>query len=258
MRSMIRGLLAIVGIAMIGLSVSFFTEQPWAVQMWPWEDKSLSFAFVAAMQAAIAAAMIWIAITGELGVIVAGALNLLVMMSGLAIYLGSQALITGQAIFITYTTVCAVFALFNLWLLLWARRIPIRDPRPLPGFVRFSYVIFVLALFTVGIALILQTPNVLPWYVEGPTSVVLGWMFLGDAFYFLYALLQPRWVGASAQLWSFLAYDLVLLAPFFSRFPIIAPEYRNSLIVYTLVLLYSAILAIYFFLINRSTRIIGT
>jgi len=258
MQTMIRVLLAVVGIALIGLSVSFFTEQPWAKQMWPWQDKSLSFAFVAAMQAAIAAAVLWIALTGELGVIVAGALNLLVMMSGLAIYLGSQALITGESIFVIYTIACAVFALFNFWLLLWARRIPIRDSRPLPGFIRFSYVIFVLALFMVGIALILQTPHVLPWVVEGPTSVVLGWMFLGDAFYFLYALLQSRWYGACAQLWSFLAYDLVLIGPFLLRFPTIVPEYRNSLIVYTLVLTYSGILAIYFLLFNRSTRIVGT
>lgn len=259
---MIRVVLVIVGMILVGLSFGFFTRQPWAVQVWPWVDKSLSYAFVAAMQAAIAAAVFWIAITGELSVMAAGALNLLVMMGGLTIYLAIQATVTGRPIFLIYTLACFSFTVFNLWLFLWARRLPLRDQRPLPGLVRFSYIIFILALATVGIALVLQTPNVLPWEVEKPTSVVLGWMFLGDAFYFLYPLIQfgwarARWHGAAAQLWSFLAYDLVLLGPFLQRLPEVAPLYRNSLLVYTLILLYSGTLAIYCFFIARATRIIG-
>lgn len=260
MQRMIRVLLVIVGIALLGLSAGFFWQQPWAVQAWPWQDKSLSFAFVAAMQAAIAAAVFWIAATGELRAMAAGALNLVVMMSGLTLYLGQQAVTTGKPIFVIYTLACGLFAAFNGWLLLWAQRLPLRDPRPLPGFVRFSYIIFILALALVGTALVLQRPNVLPWVVEPPTSMVLGWMFLGDAFYFLYAFLPfgwagARWHGAAAQLWSFLAYDLVLLGPFLKRFPTIAPEYRNSLIVYTLILVYSGLLAIYYLFINRATRV---
>ncbi len=260
MQQMIRIILVVVGMILVGLSASFFTQQPWAVQAWPWQDKSLSFAFVAAMQAAIAAALFWIAMSGELGALAAGALNLLVMMGGLAIYLAGQVAATGRPIFLIYAVVCIAFALFNLWLFQWARHIPLRDSRPLPNFVRFSYILFVFALATVGGALVLQIPNVLPWVVEGPTSVVLGWMFLGDAFYFLYPLVQfgwrnARWHGAAAQLWSFLAYDLVLLGPFLQRLPVIDPLYRNNLIVYTLILLYSGVLALYCFFINRGTRI---
>lgn len=254
MQIVIRGGLVIVGVALIGLSMGFFSAQPWAVQIWPWPDRSLSYAFVAAMQAAIAAAVLWIAVTGELGVIAAGALNLMVMMSGLALYLVRYALTIDLWPFLTYAAACTLFALANFLLFLWARRIPLRDPRPLPSLIRISYVIFILALTSVGVALVLQLPNIMPWPVEGPTSVVLGWMFLGDAFYFLYALFQPRWHGACAQLWSFLAYDLVLIGPFLLRFPGVELQFRNSLIVYTLILLYSGILAIYYLLINRTTR----
>lgn len=260
MQRTIRVLLVIVGIALLGLSAGFFWEQPWAVQAWPWQDKSLSFAFVAAMQAAIAAAVFWIVATGELRAIAAGALNLVVMMSGLTLYLGQQVATTGKPIFLLYTLACGLFAAFNVWLLLWARRLPLHDQRPLPAFVRFSYIIFILALSLVGTALVLQVPNVLPWVVEPPTSMALGWMFLGDAFYFLYTFVAfgwtgARWHGAAAQLWSFLAYDLVLLGPFLKRFPTIAPEYRNSLIVYTAILVYSGLLAIYYLFINRATRV---
>jgi hypothetical protein len=177
------------------LSIGFFTEQPWAKQAWPWEDKSLAFDFVAAMQAAIAAAIFWIAITGELGAIAAGALNLSVMMGGLTIYLGTQVVATGEPIFLIYTLACLSFAVFNLWLFQWARRLPLRDSRPLPLVVRVSYLLFIVALATVGVALIMQTPNVLPWYVEGPTSVVIGWMFL----FSLSA--SAIWVDKSAVAW---------------------------------------------------------
>jgi hypothetical protein len=254
MQRAIRVILAIVGIALIGLSAGFLFQQEWAVRAWPWQDKSLSYAFVAAMQAAIAAAVLWIAITGELGVIAAGALNLLVMMSGLTVYLGSQAFATGAPIFMIYTIACGLFAVFNLFLFLWAQKIPIYDRRPMPVMIRISYVIFILALAVVGVALILQIPDILPWVVEAPTSVVLGWMFLGDAFYFLYALLQPRWYGACAQLWSFLAYDLVLIVPFLLRFSTVDPKFLDNLTVYTLILLYSGALAIYYLLMNRTTR----
>ena len=102
----IRVVLVLVGVMLIGLSISFFTQQPWAVEAWPWEDKSLAFAFVAAMQAAIAAALFWIAITGELGAIAAGALNLLVMMGGLTLYMGIQVAATGRPIFLIYALAC--------------------------------------------------------------------------------------------------------------------------------------------------------
>lgn len=257
MQIIIRVILAVVGVALVGLSVGFVSQQSWAMQMWPWPDKSLSYAFVAAMQAAIAAAVFWIAITGEVGVIAPGALNLMVMMSGVALYLGGEAWATREWMVVVYAVACGLFAFFNFWLFLWAYRISIRDPRPLPMMIRLSYILFIVALATVGTALVLQTPNVLPWEVEGPTSIVLGWMFLGDAFYFLYALFQPRWYGAAAQLWSFLAYDLVLIGPFLLRLPVVDPQYRPSLIVYTLVLLYSGVLAIYFFFFNRNTRIVA-
>jgi hypothetical protein len=86
----------------------------------------------------------------------------------------------------------------------------------------------------------------------------------------MYALIRPQWNNARAQLWSFLAYDLVLLGPFVIRLLKIAglpvdqlmgyevklppPELWRNLLVYTLVLLYSAGLGIYYLLINPQTR----
>ena len=43
-------------------------------------------------------------------------------------------------------------------------------------------------------------------------------MFLGSATYFAYGIVRPRWTNAGGQLAGFLAYDLVLIVPFMTRF----------------------------------------
>jgi hypothetical protein len=134
--------------------------------------------------------------------------------------------------------------------------IPIRDPRPMPRFVQFAFGIFIVVLLAVGIALVLERPQIMPWNV-GRTGVVFGWMFISDAFYFGYALWRRRWNLARAPLWSFLAYDLVLIGPFVNRLLGLAPipEWAwPNLIVYSLILVFSGSVAIYYLLINPATR----
>src|SRR5881392_3773200 len=47
---------------------------------------------------------------------------------------------------------------------------------------------------------------------------MFGLIFLGAATYFIYGALDPHWGNAVGQLAGFLAYDLVLLSPFFGHF----------------------------------------
>lgn len=256
----VRILLVLGGIGVLVLAAIFAFQRDLAVTLWLWSDSPLSFYFIAAMQAAIAAAMLWIGISSELAALAAGALNLLVMMSGMAVSLYLIGL--GD-----YAIACALFALFNLLLYLWARRIPLRNDQPLPSLVRYSYWLFIIVLAGVGLALLMGVEGVLPWNFgdeNANTPVLFGWMFFGDAFYFLYALLYPRWHNAVAQLLSFLAYDLVLIGPFLIRWPLIRdlvggprlPDDRlDNLIVYTLILLYSGALGVYYLLINPKTRL---
>ncbi|HMN27551.1 MAG TPA: hypothetical protein PKE45_05290 [Caldilineaceae bacterium] len=268
MTQIVRVLLIVGGFAMLALSAIFCFNQELALKLWMWPDGPLSLYFVASMQAAIAAAMLWIGFSGELAALAPGALNLVVMMAGCALsfYLIDRRL-TDQSLSL-YTIGCGLFALFNVWLYWWARRIPLRDNRPLPGPVRTSYWLFVFVLAGVGIALFLMGNGVLPWKFSEQnayTPLILGWMFFGDAFYFLYALIYPRWHNACAQLCSFLAYDLVLLGPLLIRWPIVqnvwaeapkvAPGLESNLIIYSCVLIYSGALGVYYLLINPETRL---
>jgi len=106
--------------------------------------------------------------------------------------------------------------------------------------------------------MILREPNILPWSVTDDLTVVFGFMFLGAAAYFAYALLYQSWANATGQLAGFLAYDLVPIVPFLQRAPSVAPQFRASLIVYIIVIDYSGLLACYYLFAHSQTRIIAT
>jgi hypothetical protein len=155
---------------------------------------------------------------------------------------------------IAYGVACVIGAVFGLALFIWSTRIPIDSTLPMPAVVWWSFICFIIALLMVGGRLVLQVPNSSPWMVTPELSVVAGWMFLGAAVYFAYGLLRPSWLNAAGQLIGFLAYDIVLIVPFLTRLPTTAPEFRVGLSIYTAVVTLSAILAIYYLFINKSTR----
>jgi hypothetical protein len=172
--------------------------------------------------------------------------------SVLSFQLGSS---TGDPKLTAYGAACVVGTLFGLGLFLWSLRIPLDRRLPMPGIVRWSFIVFIGALLIVGIRLLLKTPDVIPWTITPVLSVVIAWIFLGAAVYFVYALLRPSWANSAGQLFGFLAYDLVLIVPFVTRLPGVAAEHRIGLIIYTAVVVYSGLLAIYFLLIQKSTRV---
>jgi len=150
--------------------------------------------------------------------------------------------------------VCLMLAIVSLGIFLWFGRYPIEDRRLQPMPLRISFAGFVVVLLLVGIALLLQVPNVFAWPLNSLSSVILGCFFLGSACYFLYGLYIPRWHNACGQLWSFLAYDIVLIFPFLLHFTTVSPERLPSLIVNTIILVYSGTMALYYLLIKKETR----
>jgi hypothetical protein len=250
----LRYIFLLVGLLTLAVALGFAWQMPWATSLWPWPDGRLSYIFVGAIAAAIAAAVLWIGYSREWGAVAAGALNLAVMMGGMSIYFFQIARQPDRSHLLIYALGCGLFAIFNIGLLFWSRRLAIRDPRPTPLAVRLSYILFAVVLLAVGGALVLKRPNTMPWPLNPDTSVLFGWIFIGDAFYFIYSLLNPRWHNARAQLWSFLAYDVFLLPPLLMHFGPVLPENFLSLVVYTAILVYSAVLAIYYLVLNTRFR----
>jgi len=237
------------------LTVGFFLQLPWATGLWPWPTSRLSNIFIASILAASAVPVLWIGLSGELAAITGGAINLCLTYLGMAAFsfhIYSQD--TGRRPILLYAIVCIALAVLCFGLIFWARRIRFRDTRPLPNGVRVSFVAFLIILVLVGGALVLHMANIFPWRIGPEQSVLYGWIFLGAACYFLYALINPKWANAQGQLLGFLAYDVVLIAPFLNHFTTVDPRLWINLVIYTGVIIYSGLLAAYYLLLNKATR----
>jgi hypothetical protein len=209
--------------------------------------------FLASITASIGASLLWIGFSGELGAVAGGAIDLAVFYGGLTIFQllslrhGSQHLLAGVLL-------CLVGLIVSVGIFLGFRRYPIEDSRLMPLPVRVSFGMFTIVLILVGSALLLQVPNVFAWTLTPSSAALIGCFFLGSSCYFLYGLLFPRWQNACGQLWSFLAYDLVLIVPFLFHFATVRSTQLPSLIVNTIILVYSGALAFYYLLIKKETR----
>src|SRR5262249_39700887 len=82
-----------------------------------------------------------------------------------------------------------------------------------------------------------------------------GWVFIGMALFFAYALLKPAWNNARGPLMGFVAYDLVLLVPFLQHFAVVRPGQLLQLIVATGIVIGSGTLAVYYLCLNKMTRV---
>jgi hypothetical protein len=242
------------GFVFLALTVGFFFQMTWATALWPWPDGRLSYIFISSIAAAIAAPLFWIGFSGEFGAARGGAVNLGVSAAGMSIHLFLLNSQNPEPRLLVTAIACAIFVLINVGLYLWSSRQPIQDPRAMPAPVKISFVIFAVVLILVGTSLVLRAPTIFPWPLKPESSVMFGLIFLGASLYFITALFSARWHGARGQLLGFLAYDLILIGPFLAHFGTVAPEHRLSLIIYTLVLVYSGSVALYYLFVNKETR----
>jgi hypothetical protein len=250
----LRTLTVLGGLGILAFAIGFIFRIPIAISIWPWPDGPLSYLFVGSILAAVSVAALWIGWTGEFGALPAGSLNVLVIAITTAIYFFQLALRENRPDMIPFGIMALVSVIASGAAFLWSRRIPLNDSRPTPLLVRVSFGIFIASLILAGGALVFRIP-VFPWALNPDSSVIFGCIFIGDAFYFLYSLLYPRWHNALGQLLSFLAYDLVLIVPFLLLFKTVKPEYMLNLIVYVAVLVYSGAVAVYFLFIDPKTRL---
>ena len=254
MDNILRTVLITIGMVSLILAVGFCSQLPWVVWLWPWVDTFSPYLFLGSIAAATTASLLWIGLCGELRTVAGGALHLTVFNTGLASSLFLLFQQGGDHNLLTGAYVCIAGALVSLTMFLWFRRYPLQNSRPMPLLVRISFGVFVVVLVLVGAGILLQIPNVFAWKLKPTTSALLGWFFLGAACYFLYGLVHPSWQKACGQLWAFLAYDLVLIVPYLLHFAVARPAQLPSLLINTLVLLYSGALAIYYLLVKKETR----
>lgn len=253
------------GVASFVLALAFYFRWPGVETVWPWSGggyygdagdlSDLSFYFLSSIMAAIALPNLWLGLSGEFAAITGGALNLAVAFTGITIYMLQSYGSSNDSRLLTSALVVGAGAVVSVALSLWARRLPFKNQRRTPLPARAAFAFFTVVLIIVGGMLITKRPDTFPWTLRDEVSVVYGWLFLGAAVYFGYGVVVPRWHNACGQLLGFLAYDIVLLLPFLEHFDIATGAQRTSLILYTAVVVSSALLAVYYLLIHPATRL---
>jgi len=241
------------------LGVGWYSAQRWALALWPWPEVPMTFVFLASIAASIAVVWATIAWTGEVATLSGVGLNIVVASAGAGTHLLMVDLVAPAVAAFAATA-------FGVLLFAWARRQAVHDARAMPLLVRGAFVAFTVTLIVAGAALYSQR-QVFPWQLHPSSMVLVGAIFLGAAAYFAHAAAQSRWAYAAPPLWGFLAYDLVLFAPYLRMLSgggeVVADDYGDgasvnltSLSIYLGVLGASTALALYCMFVHPSTRFV--
>jgi hypothetical protein len=247
------GLLA-VGAVILAFAAGFYLQAPWAVMLWPVPSGPLSNIFISSILAAIACPVIWIVLADERRAIAAGALDLIIANAGIAAAGFYFYAATGNTGMLAFGFISVILLLAMIVLFRYGHQAPFRDTRPMPLALRVAFGIFALLLAIVGSLLVAVHPNIFPWPLGPENSVIYGFIFLGAMCYFLYGLYYPVWGNAAGQMVGFIAYDIVLILPFIRHFANVKPEMHTSLVIYTTVVVASALIALYFLFLHPETR----
>jgi hypothetical protein len=253
MRSL-RPVFVIVGILQLILAAGFFFQQSWATSLWPVPDTPLSYAFIAAILGGGAGPLIWIGLSERFEGLAGYGLSFGIMYAGMALAALVFYLQSRQAALAWFALVIGAAALLCLVLFFRTRSIVPAD-QPTPRIVRLAFMLEVLVLAGAGVLLLWKVPNTLPWNLSPESSVFYGWVFLGLAFYYLYAILNPQWIHALGPLLGFLVYDLILFSPLFARFGNLQPEHIRGQVAASVIILFSAALGVYYLFVNPATRL---
>ena len=240
------------------LGVGWYSAQGWAVALWPWPEVPMTFVFLASIAGSIAVIWAMIAWTGEVAALSGVGLNIVVASAGAGTHLLRVNLVAPAVL--AFAGVAGGVLLFA-----WARLQPVHDTRAMPPLVRGAFVAFTVTLIVAGGALSLQQ-QVFPWQLHPWSMVLVGAIFLGAAAYFAHAALHPSWAYAAPPLSGFLAYDLILFAPYLRMLSAGgAASYDDygcdsvnmtSLSIYLTVLGASTALALYYLLLDPVTRLV--
>lgn len=240
------------GAGALVLAAGFSWQQPWATALWPIADTRLSYLFIAAILAGAAMPLLWAGASGDLRGLPGYALGFGLMFGAMGSYAFMLAARGAAGLSFGLAAALLVALLAGLG---WAARHAPADPQPLTRLLRIAFVIEIAVLALVGAGLLLQVPNTLPWPLAPEASVMYGWVFMGMALYFGYALARPAWANARGQLLGFLAYDSVLIVPFLQHFANARPEHLPRLTVATGIVIASGAIALFYLGIQPATRI---
>ncbi len=245
-RMLLRVSLLALASGLLVLGGGFWTYAGWALSLWPWADGPLSYLFIASIMLAEGATVAWTAWTLDLNAGRGGALGFAAMNGGIAGFTLWLYAARHEPRLLIWAGTCGLLALASIFLFVVGARYPHRDRRPPPPFVRYSFLAFAAALFIATAMLLARAPVVFPWPLKPESSTMFGFLFVASAVYFFDGWLRPSIANAYGQLIGFLVYDIVLIPPYLRHWEHTAGGFRVSMVIYLIVLGWSAGLAIWF------------
>lgn len=249
----IRAAVLAAGLGAAVLSAGFLLRWPIATATWPVSVTPITYTFLAAYVLGSVAALLWVAATVEMSGLRGIGLTTAVAYGSMAAVLVGM---VGARPELIVNVVAAIgLCLGGIVALAFGLRQPVRDRRLTPGPLRVACLIIAVALLTLGVPLVLRVPDVMPWTLDLDSGALIGCLFLGSAAYFAYGALRPAWPNAAGPLAALLAYDLVLTLPLVAHFPIAQPQHVTVLVLYITVLVSTAVLGAYVFLVDRHRRV---
>ena len=156
----LRYLTLIGGLVMLLIAIGFVFQNPIAIKLWPWSDGRYSYLFIGSILAAAGAAMLWVGWTGELGVLPAGSLNILVIAAMTSVYFFQLAFQEDRPALIPFGIASLLTAIASGTSFLMSRGLPFSDPRPTPLLVRISFAIFIISLLAECPRSIIKLPGI--------------------------------------------------------------------------------------------------
>lgn len=251
----IRWLLAGMAAAVAMLGLAILASVPVATGAWPYTLEVLSYQFLAAVVLALAASLAWVAWSGELSALAGIGLTVAVSFGLMAVVL--LTLVGGESrLLVNLLLIAGVAALGVGGFQFGARRKP-HDQRVTPAWARAFLGVLAVTLLLTGIAMLLRTPDIMPWAIDRASMQLIGALFVGDAAFFLYAVARPAWPNAAAAWLAFVVYDIVIVAPLLQHFSAVQDQQRLSLTVHVAVVLATLLVGLFALFVNRSTRIVG-
>jgi len=236
---------------MLVFGAALWLRQPWAIALWPWADGKLSYLWISSILLSHGATLLWYAISLELNAACGAALGLAVMYIGIAGYMGRLYAQRNQRLLLAWVATTGVLALGALLLLYVGSHMALRETRSIPRFMRFSFLLFVIALGAASFLLLSRAPVAFPWKLNPDSSFIFGWPFVATGIFFADAWLRPSVGNARSQLLGFFVYDVVLIPPYLQLWPKTKDGYRAALLVYLIILFWSAVLAVWLWTANR-------
>ncbi len=240
----LRWTIAALAAAQLVVGWGFYSRADWALPLWPWVDSPLNYRFVGAMLLSQGTTMAWTAWRMELRAALGGLVGFALTTLGIAAYTGWLATKTPTPVVLGWAAVNTLLFAGTVGLAIVARASQRHGVQPVPAIVRGSFLVFAIALAIATVALVAQAPVVFPWPLRPEGSVIYGLLFLASAVYFFDGWLRPGSDNALGQLLGFLVYDLALFPPWLAHWPKAVGGYRISLVIYLVVLTWSALLAI--------------